>query len=149
MYQKIKIPKANTFTYLGVTINSDLNFNDNALNKFKNTQKSVFSLSFIGLSPNSIPLISSLLFYKTFCLSQFSYSIETTVINGKTRSYLNTCQNNLIRLMLGLNKFCHMSRILKCLKIFSFEDFYLFMKLSFLNTIKHNEISTHILIILF
>ena len=37
-----------------------------------------------------------------------------------------------------------MSNILKCLKIFNFEDLYIFTKLSFLNSIKQNEITTHI-----
>ena len=46
--------------------------------------------------------------------------------------------------MLGIHKLCHMSNILKSLKIFNFEDLYIFTKLSFLNSIKQNEISTHI-----
>ena len=37
-----------------------------------------------------------------------------------------------------------MSRILRCLKIFNFEELYIFSKLSFLNSIKNNEISSHI-----
>ena len=37
-----------------------------------------------------------------------------------------------------------MTRILKALKIFSFEDLYIFTKLSFLENIKNNEISLKI-----
>ena len=42
---EVVISKAYTITYLGVTINSHFNFNNNALNNFKNTQRSVFSLA--------------------------------------------------------------------------------------------------------
>ena len=103
------IPKSDNFTYLGVNINKNLDFNKEAIKKFGNTQKSVFSLTFLGLKPNTItPHLQSFI-YKTFCLSQFTYSLETTVINTQTRNYLHICQNNLLRQIIGLNKFCHMS----------------------------------------
>ena len=100
------IPKSDNFTYLGVNINKNLDFNKEAIKKFGNTQKSVFSLTFLGLKPNTItPHLQSFI-YKTFCLSQFTYSLETTVINTQTRNYLHICQNNLLRQIIGLNKFC-------------------------------------------
>ena len=37
-----------------------------------------------------------------------------------------------------------MSEILKCLKLYNFEDLYIASKLSFLNSIKENEICSHI-----
>ena len=37
-----------------------------------------------------------------------------------------------------------MSKILKCLKVFNLEDIYVFSKLSFLNSIKHNSIASSI-----
>ena len=37
-----------------------------------------------------------------------------------------------------------MSKILNCLKVFKFEDLYVFSKLSFLNSIKHNYIASSI-----
>ena len=80
--------------------------------------------------------------YKTYCLSQFTYALETTVINKETRDYINICQNNIIRQILGIHKLCHMSKILKSLKIFTFEELYIFSKLSFLNSIKYNEITS-------
>ena len=138
------IPKTDSFTYLGVTINNSLDFNNSAIKKFGNTQKSVFALSFLGLKPNAIPPHLQSFIYKTFCLSQFTYSLETTVINSKSRNYLNISQNNLLRQILGLNKFCHMSKVLKSLKIFDFDNRYLFKKLSFLSSIKNNEITSRI-----
>ena len=68
--------------------------------------------------------------------------METSTLFKKTRDYLNVCQNNLIRQILSLHKFCHMSKILECLKVLNFEDLYLGSKLSFLNSIKNNELSS-------
>ena len=58
-------------------------------------QKFVFSLSFLWLQPKSLSP-------KTYCLSQFTYSLETSVLNRDTRDYLNICQNNILRQILGL-----------------------------------------------
>ena len=121
-----------------------MNFNETAIEKFSKVQKSIFSLSFLGLAPNSInPHLQSFI-YKTFCLSQFSDALETTVLNKETRDYLNIFQNNIIRQILGIHKLCHMSRILKSHKIYNFEDLYTSSKLSFLNSIKQNEITKKI-----
>ena len=40
-------------TYLGAKINNKLNLNEISIEKFKEVQKSVFSLSFLGLQPKS------------------------------------------------------------------------------------------------
>jgi hypothetical protein len=138
------IPKVDEIIYLGVKINNKLNFNDHAIEKFAEVQKSVFSLSFLGLQPGALsPQLQSFI-YKTYCLSQFTYGLETSVLNKDTRDYLNICQNNLLRQILGLHKYCHMSNILKCLRLYSFEDLYISSKLSFLNSIKQNKITSNI-----
>ena len=119
-------------------------FDAAAKTKFKKVQKSIFSLSFLGLKPGGIsPFLQSFL-YKTFCLTQFTYALETTTLHNSTREYLNTSQNNLIRIMIGLDKFCHMTNVLKSLKIYNFEQLYLFSKISFLKSIKNNELSLYI-----
>ena len=138
------IPRNNSLKYLGVIIDNKLNFNKYASDKFINTQKSFFSLSFLGLRPNTISPHLQAFIYKEYCLSQFTYGLETSVLNKETRNYLNTCQNNILRQILGLHKLCHMSKILKCLKIYNFEDLYIFSKLSFLATVHKNDISNHI-----
>ena len=107
------ITKVNEITYLVKIINK-LNFNEIAIEKFKDVQKPVYSLSFLGLQTNSIsPKLQSFI-YKTYCLSQLTYALENSVLNKDTRYYLNICQNNILRQILGLHKFCHMSNILKC-----------------------------------
>ena len=138
------VPKVDHIKYLGVKIDKHLNFKDSSIEKFKNVQRSVFSLSFLGLKPHVIsPNLQSFI-YKTFCLSQFTYSLETTVINRDTRNYLNVCQNNILRQIIGLKKYAHMSKVLKSLRIFNFEDLYSYTKLSFLNSIKQNKITESI-----
>ena len=49
----------------------------------------------------------------------------------------------MIPFILGIHKFCHMSNILKCLKIFNFEELNIFSKLHCLNSIQKNEITNH------
>ena len=138
------IPKTDEITYLGVKINNKLNFNEISIEKFKEVQKSVYSLSFLGLQPKAIsPKLQSFI-YKTYCLSQFTYALETSVLNKETRDYLNICQNNILRQILGLHKNCHMSNILKCLRLYSFENLYISSKLSFLKSIKQNKITSNI-----
>ncbi len=71
--------------YLGVKINNKLSFNENAIEKFVEVQKSVFSLSFLGLQPGALsPQLQSFI-YKTYSLSQFTYGLEPSVLNKDTR----------------------------------------------------------------
>ena len=138
------IPKVEKLKYLGVFIDKNLDFDLLATEKFLNVQKSIFSLSFLGLKPFGIsPFLQSFI-YKTYCLSQFTYALETTTLLKGTRDYLNISQNNLIRQIIGLPKTCHMTRLLTLLKIFNFEDLYISTKLSFLDSIKNNCISSDI-----
>jgi len=95
----------------------------------------------LGLKPSGLSPFLQAFIYKTYCLSQFTYALETTTLLKGTRDDLNVSQNNLIRIILGLPKTCHISKILKCLKIYNIEDLYLSTKLSFLNSIKNNSVS--------
>ena len=78
------IPKSDNLTYLGENINKNLDFNYEAIKKFGNTQKSVFLVVFLGLKLNTIPPHLQSFIYKTFCRSQFTYSLETSVIKQET-----------------------------------------------------------------
>jgi len=138
------IPKVDMLKYLGVYLNKNLDFDTLASDKFLKVQKSIFSLSFLGLKPSGIsPFLQSFI-YKTYCLSQFTYALETTTLLKGTRDYLNVSQNNLIRQILGLPRTCHMSRILKCLNIYNMEELYISTKLSFLESIRNNSVSSDI-----
>ena len=89
-----------------------------------------------------------LLANKTYCLSLYTYSLETTALTKDTRNFINTAQNNLIRQIIGLSFSCHISKILNCLKIHTFHDLYIKTKLSFIRTLCFNEISQNIFIYL-
>ena len=104
-------------------IDKKFDFNSSAIEKFNNVQRSVFGLSFLGSRVNSIsPQLQGFIF-KTHSLSQLTFGLETTVLNLQTRNYLNICQNNILRQILGLCKNRHMSNILKSIKKFNFEKF--------------------------
>jgi len=136
------------FHSLGIDINNDFDFKKTACEKFKKVQKSIFSLSYLGLTPNGVsPFLKSFL-YKTYCLSQFTYGLETSTLNVKTRDYLNIAQNNLIRQIIGLEKYCHMTEILKIIQIFKFDELYISTKLSILESLKNNEMAMYIFNIL-
>jgi hypothetical protein len=65
----------------------------------------------LGLTPNGVsPELKSFL-YKTYCLSQFTYGLETATLKATTIQTLNIAQNNLIRQIIGLQKNCHMTDI--------------------------------------
>ena len=90
------IPKVEEIIYHRVKINNKLRFNENAIEKFVEVQKSVLSLSSLDLQPRALsPKLQSFI-YKTYCLSQFTYGLETSVLNKDTRDYLNICQNNIL-----------------------------------------------------
>ena len=65
-------------------------------------------------------------------------------MNLKSKDYLNVAQNNLLRQIIGLKSRCHMSNILKCLKILNFEHLYLQSKLSFIEILRHNQLAFEI-----
>lgn len=140
----IHITQTDKIKYLGIEINQALDFDLCAIEKFKNVSKQILTLSHLGITPKGVsPNLKSFL-YKTFCLSQFTYALETSTLKKATCDRLNVSQNNLVRQFIGLNKHCHISDILKSLRIFNFHELYLYSKLSFLKTIKNNELSTHI-----
>ena len=54
---------SNSLKYLGIEINNNFDPNITAIEKFKKVQKSIFSLSFLGLRPNKIsPFLQSSIF---------------------------------------------------------------------------------------
>ena len=141
LLNKAPIKMVETIKYLGIVINNSFDFDLITREKFKNVQKSIFNLTYLGLTPKGVsPFLKSFL-YKTYCLSTFTYALETTTLKAATRDFFNICQNNIIRQIIGLNKFSHISEILKILKLFTFEELYIGSKLSFLETIKNNELS--------
>jgi len=131
--------------YLGFVFKANLDFNTQAIENFKKVQRSFFSISFLSHknSSNYSPFFKSFI-YKTHCLSKYTYGLEALTLNVSTKDSINILQNDLIRQMFKLGPFCHMSRILKILKLYNFNELYLFSKLTFINTIKYNYLSNQI-----
>ena len=109
------IPLTNTesIKYLGIHIPSNLDFSTLALNKFQKASSCVYSLLYLGLTPNRVNPKLKTFIYKTYCFSKFKYALETTTLTQKILNTLNIIQNLLIRHIFGLNKFSHVSDILK------------------------------------
>ncbi len=86
-------------------------------------------MTYLGLNCYEInPFLKSFL-YRTYCLSQFTFALETTTLNQTSIDFLNVSQNNLIRYMLSLKSRCVMTTLLRVLKIHKIEELYVSSKL--------------------
>ena len=130
--------------YLGFVINSNLDFNPFAIDKYKQVQKSFYSASFLLNKLSHVSHSLKSFIYKTFCLSQFTYGLENLTLDNKTIKTLNVNQNNLVRQMFNLRSNCHMSGILKTLRLFKMDQLYLFTKMSFISSIEFNPLASNI-----
>ena len=73
--------------------------------KFRNVEKSYYSLYGMGCRPDGLNYYTPADIYKKFCQSSFYYGLETNYISKATLNYLNIRQNILIKNSFGLNKF--------------------------------------------
>jgi hypothetical protein len=130
--------------HLGINFNYRLDFSKFILDKFSSVSKAFFSLNSCGLRPYGVnPYLQSFM-YKTFCLSKMLYGLEFMNINDSTLNNLNLLQNSLIKYMLGVKKYSHVSDVYRVLGILKMEDLYIFCKLSFLKNLKKNPACLHI-----
>ena len=138
------LPNSNSTRYLGIMINNKLDFNKEAKDKFKVVQKAIYSLHFLGLKPLMMNPYLQSFFFKTHCLAKFTYTIPNSTLDTNTRNQINVLQNNLIRMIIGLKRSCHISKILKVLKIYNFDELYIISKLRLFITINNNYLSKKI-----
>ena len=132
---KMKIDKVKEFKILGYWFEL-MNNNEYLVNNFGVVRKSFFALNMFGMKTNGLnPFLQGFL-YNTFCLSKTVYSIELMNINEKTVNILNVMQNGLIRYMLSLHKSCHMSNILKSLKILNVKQLICKYKINFVRQLE-------------
>jgi len=139
------LKQVESITYLGIIINSDLDFDSIATEKYKKVYNNFFNISFLGLEGNNVSYSLKSFIFKTYCLSNFTYGLGITTLKNETKDFLNKSQNNLIKIMLGIKYRCHMTNILKALKIFNFDQLYIFSKLTFINTIRYSSLASYIL----
>jgi hypothetical protein len=88
-----------------------------------------------GLNPFTQAFI-----YKVFCLSKFLYGLEIMSLTKRTVKYINMAQNTLIRYMIGLNKYSHMSDLLVILRILNIGELITNYKLIFIKNLGGSEI---------
>jgi hypothetical protein len=74
--------------------------------------------------------------YNTYCLSKITYGLEIMSINKKTINTMNVMQNNLIRYLLQLSSFNHLSSIHQALKILNFKHLIFKYKLGFVSQLE-------------
>ena len=111
--------------YLGLILNKNNDGNETSLYKYKGVEKCFFSLNGFGIKPPGVnPFVKSFI-YNTYCLPKCTYGMGIFKLNKKTLKTINTSQNNLFRYALGLPYKCHISRVLKVLKILDAETMYL------------------------
>ncbi len=101
------------------------------MKKINKVQSTLFSISYLGLKNKEIKPFLKAFLYKTYCLSQFTYALETTTLNQTTIDALNISQNNLIRYMLGLRSRSRMTSLQRVLCIQKIEELYVNTKLYF------------------
>ena len=65
-------------------------------------------------------------------------------LNNSNIKNLDLQQNSLIKYMLGLSKYSHVTDVFRVLKLFRMNELYIFAKLSFLKNLKKNKTCTHI-----
>ena len=123
------ITHTDNIKYLGINIPHNLDFNSLALKKFHKVSGSVYSQSYLGLTPNGVNPKLKTFIHNTYCLSQFTYALETTTLITNSLKTLNISKNSLI----GLNKLSHISDVLKSIKLFDIRQLYFFTKVSLLN----------------
>jgi hypothetical protein len=128
------------FEFSSKTLLSNEQMKDN----FNKVRKAFFSLHGFGMKPNGLNPYLQAFLYKTYCLSKSTYALEIMSLNLKTINELNMSQNFLVRFMLGLNKFNHISDINSALKIMNIKHLYYKHKLGFIKQIKNNSISNQI-----
>ena len=77
------IEKVTVMTYLGVTLDENLNMNNHVLERTKKCMKSSYSLYNIGIMSNSMDIATKQYLYKTYCRPTLLYGIEMVPIKEK------------------------------------------------------------------
>lgn len=141
----LELSKENSFKYLGITFDEDLNTYGYFINKMKNSYKTIFYLKHIGIASYNLDPFLQLFIYRTICLSNVKYGLESCFVSASTLEELNLFQNKIIKFMLHLGKYNHISRILRMLRTFNLKQLYVYTKLCFIESIKNIDITNKIL----
>ena len=141
-----ELEMVNSFKYLGLEITHNLKDDLTIINNFKKISKAVYSLSYLGLGRSNTNMNSNTLsfLYKSLCLPKGIYALENMSLSEKTINKGEVLQNNIIRNLFKLGKYCHMTNILKSLKILNFRDLITKTKINFVEHLNKNIICKQI-----
>ncbi len=138
------IEKVKEMKILGYWFDESLNSNNYIIRSFESVRKSFFSLNMFGMKPNGLNPFLQAFLYNTFCLSKSTYCLELMNLDEKTINLMNVMQNGLVRYMLKLHKSCHMSNILKSLKIVNIKQLIFKYKINFVRQLENHELHKHL-----
>ena len=97
------------------------------------------------MKPDGLNSFLQAFLYITFCLSKSTYCLELMNLDEKTINVMNIMQNGLVRYMLKLHKSCHISNILKSLKIVNIKQLIFKIKINFVRQLENHELCKEIL----
>ena len=140
----MKIDEVKEMKILGYWFNESMDNNKYLIKNFETVRKSFFALNMFGMKPNGLNPFLQAFLYNTFCLSKSTYSIELMNINEKSLNILNVMQNGIVRYLLKLNKTCHMSNILKSLKILNMKHLICKYQINFVKQIENHQVCKNI-----
>ena len=90
------IERVDSLVHLGMPIGKNKFVEDFFCQKFRNEEKSYYSLYGIGCRPDGINFEISANIYKKFCQSSFYYGLETNYISKTTLNKLNIRQSIIV-----------------------------------------------------
>ena len=99
------IPRTEGFINLGLPIGNDSFIESFCLNKFRQCEKSLYSLRSLGCKPNSLSPKSIAFAYKQFCQSIIRFGLDNIFLKRTFINQLNVKQNILIKNFIDVKYF--------------------------------------------
>jgi exonuclease III len=111
------ITKTSNITYLGVEISEDLRNNLHLEKRRTKSLAAFFILKELGLTSNCISIKMKAQMYKTFIRPVLFYGLENLDLNKTERDGLQRLESNLVKMCIGISKYCYSSHLLLALNI--------------------------------
>ncbi len=125
------ITKTSCITYLGVEISEDLKNNLHLEKRRSKSLAAFFILRELGLTSKCISIKMKAQMYKTFIRPVLYYGLENLDLNKNERDGLQRLESNLIKMCIGISKYCYSSHLLLALGIDSAQTRLIINKCSF------------------
>jgi exonuclease III len=139
------ITKTNCITYLGIEVSDDLK---NTLHLEKRRSKALaafFILKELGLTSGCISIKFKAQMYKTYVRPVLYYGLENINLNQTEKGRLQRIESNLIKMCIGISKYCHSTQLLLALNIESAQSRLIINKCnSFIRLVRNNYTKKHL-----